>query len=158
MTSQDTERSAARSIRNPPTLVDSKQYEIWKKEVELWQICCKLDKKEQGPALALSLTGKAKEAALELSVTELNADGGVKTLTDKLDGLFLKDENQRICVSLKSFEQYKREVRQSIDSFINDFERLHIIRLNPTLLNCLMLLLHIDYWKVRILNLQKQNQ
>ena len=125
MTSTNNDTTVVRSIRNPPILVDGKQYEIWKKEVDLWQLCCKLEKKEQGPALALSLTGKAREAALELRVEEINADDGVKHLTDKLDGLFLKDENQRIYVSLKSFEQYKRETTQSIDSYINHFERLH---------------------------------
>ena len=68
-------------VRNPPVLTDATQYEAWKKEVQLWQICCKYEKKEQGPALALSLRGNAREAALELTVDELNADDGVTKLT-----------------------------------------------------------------------------
>ena len=117
--------AASNSTRNPPAFTDVKQYETWKKEVSLWQICCKLDKKEQAPALALSLTGSGRDAALELGVEELNADDGVAKLLAKLDGLFLKDENQRIYVSLKSFEKYKREFSQSIDSYINEFERFY---------------------------------
>ena len=112
-------------VRKPPIFLESKSYEVWKKEVQLWKICCRIDKKEQGPALALSLTGSAREAALELEVTELNSDDGVDKLITKLDGLFLKDENQRIYISLKKFEQYKRTSTQSIDDFINQFELLH---------------------------------
>ena len=113
------------SYRNAPVLSDSSQYESWVKEVRLWQICCKLEKKEQGPALALSLTDNAREAALELAIEDLNADDGVEKLIVKLNGLFLKDENQRIYVALKTFEQYQRPKTQSVDCYINEFERLH---------------------------------
>ena len=117
--------AVTKGIRNPPIFVEGKIYETWKKEVNLWKICCKLDKKEQAPALALLLTGNAREATLELEVAVLNADDGVDKLIEKLDGIFLKDENQRIYVSLKKFGQYKRNPTQSIDEFINEFERLH---------------------------------
>ena len=75
--------SSSKSVRNPPVLNDSVDYETWKKEITLWEICSKYDKKEMGPALALSLSGSAREAALELTVTELSAEDGVKTLITK---------------------------------------------------------------------------
>lgn len=112
------------NYKSPPNLSDSIEYELWKKEVLLWKTCCKLEKKEQGPALALSLKGKARTAALELEVDTLNADDGVDKLVAKLDGLYLKDENQRKYISMKAYEQYTRDSTQSIDSYINDFERL----------------------------------
>ena len=117
--------ASSKSVRNPPVFNDSVDYEVWKKEVSLWKICCKYEKNEMGSALALSLSGSAREAALELSVEELSDDAGVANLVKKLDGLFLKDENQRIYVSLKTFEQYKRTQDQSLDNFINEFERNH---------------------------------
>ena len=113
------------NYKNPPNLTDNIEYELWKKEVSLWKTCCKLEKKEQGPALVLSLQGKAREAALELEVDEMNADDGIDKVVAKLDGLYLKDENQRKYVSLKTYEQYTRDKNQSIDSYINGFERLY---------------------------------
>ena len=113
------------NYKNPPHLNDSIGYEMWKKEVELWKTCCKLEAKEQGPALALSLRGKPREAAFELEIAELNADDGVAKVITKLDGLYLKDENQRKYISMEAFEQYVRGERDSIDSYINEFERRH---------------------------------
>ena len=53
-------------------------YELWKKQLKLWQICCRLDKNQQASELILSLSGKAREAALEL-------DDGVEKVLTKLD-------------------------------------------------------------------------
>ena len=112
-------------FRSPPVLDDSMSYESWKKQVKLWQICCRLDKTQQAPSLVLSLKGKAREAGLELEVEQLNSDEGMKLLFAKLDGLYLKDENQQLYVCLKKFEQYKRPSTQSINDYINEFERLY---------------------------------
>ena len=113
------------SVKNPPVLTDSIDYELWKKEVLLWQILSDCVKKKQAPAIVMSLNGSAKEAALEMEIETLNSDEGVTELFKVLDGLYLKDENQRKYVSLKSFEQFKRSPTQSLDSYINDFERIH---------------------------------
>ena len=91
----------------------------------MWQICCRLDKNQQASELVLSLKGKAREAALELEVDDIHKDDGVDKVIAKLDGLYEKDENQLIYVSLKKFEQYKRAEGQSIDDYINEFERLY---------------------------------
>ena len=123
MTTQTT--TTFMSVKNPPMLNDSTDYELWKKEVSLWQICSNYDKKTQAPAIVMSLCGNAKEAALEMEIETLNADDGVTELLKVLDGLYLKDENQRKYVSLKSLEQFKRSPTQSLDSYINEFERLH---------------------------------
>ena len=111
--------------RQPPVLSDDVSYDTWKKLVQLWQISCRLDKKQQAPDLVLSLEGKAREAALELEIEELNSDDGMKILLSKLDGLYLKDENQQLYVCLKKFEQHKRPSDQSINDYINEFERLY---------------------------------
>ena len=81
------------SYKNPPTLNDDSQYEKLVKEVKLWQTVTPLKDNEQAPAIALSLSGRAQDAALEL-YTSLNSETGVKQLLEKLDGLYLKDENQ----------------------------------------------------------------
>ena len=113
------------SSRPPPVLDNNLTYDMWKKQLDLWKICCRLDKNQQASELILSLTGKAREAALELDIKEIHTDNGVENVIKKLDGLFLKDENQLIYVSLKKFEHYKRAKDQTIDDYINEFERLY---------------------------------
>lgn len=119
----DTTTREGGSSLKPPRFESSTNYESWKKEIKLWQLCCRLKKDQQGPALALSLQGKAKEAVLELEVEELASNDGVKLLLEKLDGLYKKDENQMIYMSLKSYEQHVRQKNQTIDDYINEFER-----------------------------------
>ena len=113
------------SFKNPPKFSAETSYETWVKELKLWSICSKVDKKEQGPAVALTLEGRAKAAVLELDIAELNEDDGLSNLIAKLDGLFLKDENQRIYAAYEEFETYSRPNDMSIDNFISDFERLY---------------------------------
>ena len=95
------------SYKNPPILNDDSQYEKWVKEVKLWQTVTPLKDNEQAPAIALSLSGRARNAALELDITSLNSETGVKQLLEKLDGLYLKDENQRPYIAYKRFEKFQ---------------------------------------------------
>ena len=113
------------NYRNPPKLLDTHLYETWVKELKLWAICSKVAKSEQGPAVALSLEGRARDAALELDIAELSADDGLDRLIKQLDGLFLKDENQRTYMAYAEFEDYQRPTTMTIDDYINDFERLY---------------------------------
>ena len=113
------------SYKNPPKLTDSLPYEQWTKEIKLQAICSKVEKKEQAAAITLSLEGRARDAALELTIEELNSDEGLAKLIQKLDGLFLKDINQRMSVAYSEFEKYQRPSDMSIDTYISDFERLY---------------------------------
>ena len=99
------------NYKNPPQFEDSMEYEMWKKEGALWKTCCKLEKKEQGPALALSLQGKARMSVLELDVATLNTDDGVSQVIAKLDEIYLKDESQRKYLAMEAYEQYTRSNR-----------------------------------------------
>ena len=58
---------AHNNVRNPPSLQDSTSYENWEKSLKFWQLLTSVPKEKQGAAIVLSLTGKAKEAVLELS-------------------------------------------------------------------------------------------
>ena len=110
------------SYKNPPKLNEDMQYEAWVKEVNLWSLCCKLDKGEQGPALALSLSGHARQAAMEIDTGMMQSQNGLQAVINKLDGLYLKDVNQRIYVALKSFEHFKRTDETSMDDYLNQFD------------------------------------
>ena len=73
----------------------------------------------------MSLTGKTREAALELSVENLNSDTGVVQLLAKLDELYLKDKDQLAYAAYDSFENFKRPPDMSIKDYLITFERLH---------------------------------
>ena len=110
------------SYKHPPALGEETQYESWVKEVKLWSLCCKLTNEEQGPALALSLKGNARQAAMDLDLPTLNSAAGLQAVINKLNGLYLKDVNQWIYVALKSFEHFKREESSSMDDYLNEFD------------------------------------
>ena len=117
--------AAKGGISQPPLLSETSDYEQWKKAIAMWEVCCKYDEAQRGPALALSLQGKAKDAVMELELAELQEKGGVEKILKTLDGLFLKDENQRMYVAMKTFEQYTRPKGTSLDNYINEFEKNH---------------------------------
>ena len=81
----------ASNYKAPPEVKDELKYETWKKELSLWQIFTDLSKSKQAPAICLSLSGRACEAALEINIDKLHSDTGVQELITKLDCLFLKD-------------------------------------------------------------------
>lgn len=108
----------------PPKFTENLSYETWVKEVKLWAICnSKVAKEELGPALVLSLEGRAREAALELDISVLNAADGLDKVIAQLDGLYLRDTNQLTYAAYSEFEKYKRPTDASINDFVSDFER-----------------------------------
>ena len=116
--------TAMTTYKVPPKFTENLSYETWVKEVKLWAICnSKVAKKELGPALVLSLEGRAREAALELDISVLNADDGLDKVIGQLDGLYLRDTNQLTYAAYSEFEKYKRPTDASINDFVSDFER-----------------------------------
>ena len=79
----------------PPKFEDDSDYEAWKRDIEIWVKFTDLEEKKLASAIHLSLTGKARVASSELTVDELCAEDGVKTLMTKLDGIFLQDKSSR---------------------------------------------------------------
>ena len=113
------------NVKNPPALDKSKSYESWEKSIKLWQLVTDLKVPQQGPALALSLTGKAKEAVLELTVTELKAETGVQAILDKLGAIYKKDDIDTAYEAFEAFINFQRESEMEISKYITEFERLY---------------------------------
>ena len=86
------------SIKTPP-LTDDTNYQDWKKDLTIWQQFTELEKK-QGPALYLSLSGKARECVRELNAADIGLDGGFNLITNKLDRVFQEDINLRTTMNL----------------------------------------------------------
>ena len=107
----------------PPELTDN--FEQYKKEIEVWQLLKNYSATEEGPVLFRSLTGKAKEAALQLTVNQIGSDTGVKQILGKVGELYRSEKNHRICSVLEKFETFKRSPSMTMSHFVIDFENLH---------------------------------
>ena len=81
--------ASGNNFKAPLSLTRCSSYEAWFKKLEIWQ---SFTKAKQGPALFLTLEGKARETGLELDVNDTNSDNGVKNITACLDRLYLKDK------------------------------------------------------------------
>ena len=113
----------ASNYKAPPRMDEECTYERWKKEILLWEVFTELKEEKRAPAICLSLTGKAREAALELPVEKLTKKTGVQELRLKLDSLFLKDSDQRMYAAYDKFEKFKRTTDMNINDFIIEFEK-----------------------------------
>ena len=80
------------SWKAPPKLKEP--YTAWKDELQIWQNFTDVEAEKQGSALYLSLPpGSARDAVLELGPNIINGRDAVAKITQKLDTLFLKDDN-----------------------------------------------------------------
>ena len=80
------------SYKNPPLFDGETGYASWKKDVMIWCELTDLDETKRALALHLSLTGRARVATSELELSQMQVATGVKTLLEKLDGLFEADK------------------------------------------------------------------
>ena len=82
---------APTNCKAPPWLTSSTCYEDWLKEIEVWQAFTDLTDEKQGPAIFLTLEGKARETVLDLDIKEIKAKNGVESIVKALNKLYLKD-------------------------------------------------------------------
>ena len=78
------------NYKNPPEMKEDLLYADWKTKLEIWQSFTDLSKAKQGPAVFLSLKGKARQTALaEVKPADLAKDTGVDTIPNTLDKLYV---------------------------------------------------------------------
>ena len=78
-------------LKAPPVLSEEDEYLNWKNDINVLEMFTDIAKKKRGPAVYLSLRGRARDAVREIPFAELGTDDGMKKIMDKLDTLFLKD-------------------------------------------------------------------
>ena len=114
-----------REHKGPPKLTDKTNYADWKYDITVWQLFTDLQAVKQGPALYLSLEGKALECARGIEIANIGSENGFKTILDELDKLFLKDEDTRAFLEFEQFHGYKRSNSSGVTDFIAHFEYLY---------------------------------
>ena len=116
---------ASASSKVPPKLSDQKCYADWVRLISLWSKLTDLDNTKRGPAIVMSLSGKALETVLELTDLEISADDGPTRIISRLDNIFKKDDLTSKFSDFESFESYKRSNETSIQEFLAEFDRKH---------------------------------
>ena len=81
------------NMKMHPTLKDDVCYQPWVHDVKVWCMFTDLSKTKRGPAVYLSLAGKARDAVTYIDVEAIGKDDGVDIIIKKLDEVFLKDKN-----------------------------------------------------------------
>ena len=80
------------SSKVPPPFKEGDDYDVWRKDLELWQLFTDLEAKKQAIAVHLSLSGRARSATNELTVEEMGGENAMKLLA-KLDRVYARDQN-----------------------------------------------------------------
>ena len=78
-------------VKTPPTRETDKPYDTWKNEVDIWKRLTDLPAKKLGLAVALSLSGRRREIAMEVGGGTLETEDGLRDLLEKQDGIFGKE-------------------------------------------------------------------
>ena len=109
--------------KNPPKLEDESEYEMWRKNIEVWVELTDLPEEKRALAIHMfSLKGRAQAASSQLTVAEMKETTGVKKILDKLDKLYLSETGHRQFSTFRGMYRMKREPNESIDEFISRFE------------------------------------
>ena len=119
-------KMASAGYKNPPRFSEE-DYEQWKNEIQVWKLVTDLEKKKQALAVTLTLTGKAKEAALGNTADRLNQDDGMDILIDTLDKLFLRENKDLAYESYMNFDYFKRKDDMNMSKYIIEFDQRYEI-------------------------------
>lgn len=112
----------AANYKNPPEMRDNLLYEDWKKELDIWLMFTDLAKERQGPAIFLTLKGKARETLLaELKPVELGTADGPAKITTALDKLYVKNASASAFNAFENFSLFRRSNTMSIKDYIIEF-------------------------------------
>ena len=72
----------------------------------------------QGPALVMSLEGKALDTILEFDDKDMLDDNGITTIINKLNSIYKKGELNEKFEDLECFESYKRSPETQMQQFV----------------------------------------
>ena len=114
-----------------PVFDGEKRYDRYIQEVNAWcAVQHGIADKDKAVILALSLpdhdpSGVKDKLFNDISLAELNCDGGVEKFKQFMDSLFKKDDLTSTYECYVQFEQFKRSGKQTVDEFLIEFDKLY---------------------------------
>lgn len=79
--------------------------------------------KKQALAVSLSLSGNARETAMDIPAKDLAKETGMTTLLERLDKVFLRDDKDKAYEAYKSFDPFQRQENMSMTDYIVEFDK-----------------------------------
>ncbi|CAG2196723.1 unnamed protein product [Mytilus edulis] len=114
----------ATSFKNPPTFDPrSMTYETWKNEISVWQLVTDLKVDKQALAVSLTLTGNAREVAMDVPAADLAKEDGMAKLITQLDKAFLRDDKDKAYEAYKNFDTFVKTENLSMSDYIIEFDK-----------------------------------
>ena len=108
-----------------PTLSRCEDFELWKRDVEIWQAVIELEEKKQEPVLYRSLERQDKKACRNIAVKDICDKDGFKLIMKKLENVFAKHAEQMTFEDCMKFETFKCSPEMSFLKYLTEFERLY---------------------------------
>jgi hypothetical protein len=113
-----------RRVKDCPTFSGKQEYRNWRERVSDWIIMTKDGVPFQALEIRLSLQNNAYEAVREIERSELLGSGGVKTIMDKLDSVYKKDEMMDRMKKAVDFFSVKKSKEESMREYIVRYEKI----------------------------------
>ena len=110
---------------DPPKLDKDTVYSVWKRDVKIWQLGTSVTDTKQAARVILKMSGKVRDFANRISLTDLGKTTGLDDLLKELDKYYLKDVTQELFLSIEKLETYRRDVSkgETIADYIEEFGR-----------------------------------
>ena len=108
----------------PPDPSDSGDYELWRKDVQVWAMLTDTIKIKQGRALQYAVRGneKLREAVLHLDDHLVDCDNGLENVLLVIDDILRKSDHQLAIEAYENFTNLKKEPSQNLQQYLLDFE------------------------------------
>ena len=105
-----------------------KNYNLWRKDVLIWQKLTDVPLSKQGLSLQYACKGniKIQEAVLAIDSEKVEGDDGFKNVLDVLDTLLKTSPKNEEMQLYQHFESIKRKEGQTIEDFIDEFDSLWV--------------------------------
>ena len=110
-----------------PPMDNCDGYEDYKKQLAAWEIVTKIEKKDRGVHVALSLPsqghkGVRKKVFEDLTLVDMTKEEGLKELTNYMDTLFKKDDLAECWTLYVEFDDCVRKEDQTMSKYISNFD------------------------------------
>ena len=82
-------------------------------------------KRKLDPLVFFALSQNIRECVRDLSIADIDRAEGLKSVTDKLDEIYLRQPNTHAYIAFKDFYSYKRDIDVKINDFLMRYEFLY---------------------------------
>ena len=118
--------AAVSFYKAPPVFTDKIPYNRWVNELKFWDKITKIDAKEKGLAVALSLPVNSDirdKVFTEMTVEELNVDDGLQKLITFLDKEYKKEEIAEVYDAWSKFDKLNRSSGETMENYLREFDK-----------------------------------